>query len=112
MLTSLQSVLPSSVLSSISNTPAPKNQPREDAADAADRDNYPSPSSNTRVMSVDEQGVKKKKGRSNEVSFSFPAFVCEEAPQLRMRFSASSLFPSPLVCYHHLCKPSVGVTDI
>lgn len=72
MLASLQNVLPSSVLASISNNPAAKNQPQQDAGDVGDRDNYPSSSDNNRAMSVDEQGIKKKKGRSNEVSFPSP----------------------------------------
>ena len=90
MLASLQSVLPSSVLSSLSTSPTAKNRPPQGPADGADdRDNYPSPSSNVTAMSVDEQGVRKKKGRSNEVSPPSP-------PQVRMRFFASSLTPQPL----------------
>ena len=80
MLASLQNVLPSSVLSPFSNNTSPKNQPQEDADDTHDRDNQPSPSFNGRGM-ADEQGVKKKKGRSNEVSLSFSVLVCAEAPQ-------------------------------
>ena len=95
MLASLQNVLPSSVLSSISNNPATKNQPQQGADDVGNRDNYPSSSSNNRVMSVDEQGVKKRKGKSNEVSHSFCVFVLADADA----HSASTLTPPPpLVC--------------
>lgn len=69
MFASLQNVFPSSVLSSISNSTAAKNQPHKETNDIPDRDNSPS-SSNNKPMNVDEQGVKKKKGRSNEVSLS------------------------------------------
>ena len=99
MLASLQSVLPSSVLSSISNHPAQKNQPRQDADDPRERNDIPSTSSNTRLMSVDEQGVKKKKGKSNEVRLSFSPFLPVEAPQIPMRFLHPLLTPpTSLVC--------------
>ena len=90
MFASLQSVLPSSVLSSISNTPAAKDHPRQEADDAGGRDNYPSSPSDNRAMTVDEQGVKKKKGRSNEVSLSLPVSVCAGPP----RYGCT--FPHPL----------------
>ena len=84
MFASLQNVLPASILSSISTIPAAKSQPREDADDAAERDSYPSSSPTSKPMAVDEQGAKKKKGRSNEVSFSLSARVVPGSPQISL----------------------------
>ena len=81
MFASLQNVLPSSVLSSLSNNPAAKNQPHQAAGDIPDRDSLPS-SSNNKPMNVDEQGVKRKKGRSNEVSPS-PSQRKRHNPRMR-----------------------------
>ena len=80
MFASLQNVLPSSVLSSISNNSAAKDPPQPDTDHTPDQDNFPSSSSDGRAMTVDEQGVKKKKGRTNEVSLLFSALVFAEEP--------------------------------
>lgn len=88
MFASLQTFLPSTVLSSISSNAPPKHQPEQDPDDVADRDSCPaSPSTNT-PMAVDERGVKKKKGKSNEVSLAFVASVDAEASQTPDAFSS------------------------
>ena len=90
MFSSLQNVLPSSVLSSISNNQTTKNQPEKGADDIPDRDNFPSSPKN-RAMTVDEQGVKKKKGRSNEVS---------SPSSYRKRHNHEcALFPTPALAF-------------
>lgn len=108
MLASFRDVLPSSVLSSISNNPAPKNlnQPKQSANDTADEDNLPTSPSDRRAMAVDEQGVKKKKGKSSEVSLL--SFVCGSKCH---RCGCAFLHPlwlraRPLSVCHNLHKPS------
>ena len=106
MLASLQTVFPSSVLSSLSSSPSPRHHPQKEpddaAAAAAERDHHPSASSsNTRQTTVDEQGVKKKKGRSNEVSpLSQPMPMCH-------KFGCAS---ASTLC-RHLSNPSACATD-
>jgi hypothetical protein len=115
MFASLQNVLPSSVLSSLSSNPAAKTQPEQDADDSTGRDSYSPSSPSNRAMTVDEQGVKKKKGRSNEVSLSFSAFACAEAPHPRMRFSPCvplDLATRPISAYYPLPKLYAQITDI
>ena len=97
MFASLQTFLPSSVLSSISNNPPSKNNPHQDTDDdgdddPADRDSHPSSPSNNRPMAVDERGVMKKKGKSNEVSLSL--FASVDAPPSQTPDALSSDEPS------------------
>lgn len=102
MFASLQTILPSSILSSVSNNP-PQSPPSHHPPDGSPDDyNFPSAPSESTPMTADEQGVRKKKGRSNEVTiFSCLSIYHSGCPFFNLSASLSSL-ESPLTTPHRL----------